>query len=389
MTSFQENLAEYVSWRHALHQHPQTAYEEVFAGDFVAEKLAGWGISVHRNLGKTGIVGVLHGKKEASRAIGLRADMDALNIEERTNLPYGSKYACKMHACGHDGHTTALLAAAQYLSQTRHFSGTVHFIFQPAEEGAGGALAMMHDGLFERFPCDSVYSTHNWPDLPLGQAGVCVGPILANADQFKLRIVGRGGHAAFPHNLTDSVLCSAHIITALQSLVARNLHPFDAGVVSVSTIHAGESFNVIPESVELGGTVRSFKPDVQQSLKDGIFRIAQNVCRAFSAEATEYEYRNVIEATVNTPKETGVCVDVLGKILGQENVDTKFVPTMGGDDFGSMIKNIPGCYVFLGCRDDKHPEKLHSPYYDYNDALIPIGANYWVKLVETALSMPQ
>jgi amidohydrolase len=383
--AFQENLHEYAAWRHALHQNAQTGFEETFASDFVAEKLAEWGIEVHRGLGKTGVVGVLHGNKGKGRMIGLRADMDALSLDEQTNLPYASKNPGKMHACGHDGHVATLLTAAQYLAKTRNFKGSVCFIFQPGEEGWGGARAMIKDGLFEKFPCHKVYGMHNYSTFSLGKAGLRAGPMLANSDHFSMCIVGKGGHAAFPHNFTDSIVCAAHVIIAIQSLVARNLNPLESGVVSVAHIEGGKIFNVMPESVLLRGTARSFKPEVREMLKDGIIRIAQNVCRAFGAEAVDYDYEYVIDATSNEAKEVAFCTSVLADLLGKDNVDDNIPPVMGAEDFGSMLEKVPGCYVRLGSGDKEHHADLHNPAFDFNDKLIPIGASYWVRLVEAAL----
>ena len=382
---FQQSLDEVAAWRHVLHQNAQTGFEETFASDFVAEKLASWGITVHRGLGKTGVVGVLTGNKGEGPMIGLRADMDALSLDEHTNLPYASKNPGKMHACGHDGHVATLLAAARYLAKTPNFKGSVCFIFQPGEEGWGGARAMIKEGLFEKFPCQRVYGLHNISTMPLGKAGARVGPMMANSDHFSLRIMGKGGHAAFPHYFTDSVLCAAHIITALQSLVARNMDPLEAGVVSVAHIEGGKVFNVMPESVLLRGTARSFKPEVREMLKEGILRIAQNVCRAFGAEVADYDYEYVIDATVNESKEAAFCLGVLKTLLGEDNVDDNIPPVMGAEDFGSMMDKVPGCYVKLGSGDEGHRAVLHNPTFDFNDKLIPIGASYWVRLVEAAL----
>ena len=382
---FQHSLDEVAAWRHVLHQNAQTGFEETFASDFVAEKLSAWGITVHRGLATTGVVGVLKGNKGEGPMIGLRADMDALNMEEQTNQPYASKNPGKMHACGHDGHVAMLLSAARYLAKTRNFSGTVCFIFQPGEEGCGGARAMIADRLFEKFPCQRIFGMHNWSSMPMGQAGLRAGPVMANADKFSLRITGKGGHAAFPHYLTDTILCAAHVITALQSLVARNLNPLESGVVSVAEIKAGHTFNVMPESVYLRGTTRSFKPDVRKLFDEGILRITKNVCHAFSAEVEDYEYIYDIDATVNDAKETAFCAEVLGELLGKENVDENMTPVMGAEDFGCMLEKVPGCYIGLGGRDGEHQEGLHSSHYDFNDKVIPIGASYWVRLVEAAL----
>jgi len=383
---FKRDLPEYSSWRRELHRNAQTAFEETFASGFVAEKLRSWGLEVHRGLAVTGVIGVLNGTCGEGPMIGLRTDMDALNMEEQTGLlPYASRNAGRMHGCGHEGHVVMLLAAARYLASARDFKGSVCFIFQPAEEGGGGAKRMIAEGLFEKFPCRKIYGMHNWPELPVGKAGLRAGPVMANSDQFTLRIKGKGGHAAFPHLCADVVLCASHVVAALQSLVARNIDPLDAGVVSVAHVEAGKTFNVMPESALLRGTARSFRPEVREILKEGIGRVAENVCRAFGAGA-EYEYEYGIDATINDPAETAFCAGVLRDLLGKENVDTEISPVMGGEDFGSMLEKVPGCYVVLGSRDELHGESLHSPRFDFNDAIIPLGAAYWVKLVKAALS---
>lgn len=381
----QKNLPDYAAWRQTLHQNAQTAFEETFASDFVAEKLKAWGIEVHRGLAKTGVVGVIKGKRGEGPMIGLRADMDALNLEEQSGKPYASRNKGKMHACGHEGHVATLLAAAEYLAQTADFKGSVALIFQPAEEGTGGAKAMIAEGLFDRFPCRRIFGMHNWPSIPIGKAAVRAGPVMANSDHFTLHLKAKGGHAAFPHLCTDAILAASHVVTALQSLVSRNLDPLEAGVVSVAHIEAGQTYNVMPESALLRGTARSFKPGVRELLKDGIGRIAENVCRALGAEVAGYNYEYGIDATVNDEKETAFCAGVLKELLGEANVDTNMTPVMGGEDFGAMLDKVPGCYIALGSADAQHTESLHSPRFDFNDAIIPIGASYWVRLVEAAL----
>ncbi len=381
LAALQEELT---AWRRTLHQHPQTNYEETWISDFVAEKLQSFGLEIHRNIAVTGVVGILHGQKPGPM-IGLRADMDALDIVEQNNMPWQSKTPGKMHGCGHDGHTTMLLGAARYLAETRNFSGSVAFIFQPAEEGGNGAQRMIDEGLFEKFPITQVYAMHNWPDLPIGQIAVAPGPMLANSDRFTLTITGIGGHAAYPQNITDPVVVAAHIITAWQSIVSRNIHPMEAGVISVTMLKASDAFNVVADKVVLNGTARSYKPEVRDLIEKRMGELATAIASGFGASAV-LDYNRGYDATINTAPETAVAAKVAAEIVGADNVDTAFVPIMGGEDFGAMLKAKPGCYIVVGAADEEHKNKLHHPCYDFNDKIIPIGASYFARLVETVLS---
>lgn len=379
--------AEFTAWRRELHAHPQTAFEETFASDFVAQKLADFGLSVQRGLATTGVVGTLQGKGETNghvRAIGLRADIDALDITEQNDVSYRSQYPGKMHACGHDGHTTMLLAAAKHLAATRNFAGTVHFIFQPAEENEGGGRVMVEEGLFERFKCDAVFGMHNWPGLPVGEFAVCEGPAMAAFDVFEIRIQGRGCHAAMPHIGVDSIVVASHVVTALQTIASRQTNPLDQIVVSVTQIHAGDTWNVIPQEVVLRGTVRTFRPHVQDMAETSLKRIATGVASSFGATAT-IDYQRRYPATVNTPLQSKWAVEAAGATVGNDHVETEPQPCMGSEDFAFMLQECPGCYIWVGNGVSDGGRVLHSPRYDFNDSIIPIGASYWVRLVEQLL----
>lgn len=380
---FVARLDEIKGWRHHLHAHPETAYQEHATSDFVAAKLAEFGLEVHRGLAGTGVVGVL--KTGEGTAIGLRADMDALHIEETTNLPYSSRHTGRMHACGHDGHTTMLLAAASHLARTRSFRGTAVFIFQPAEEHEGGGRAMVQDGLFEKFPVQAVYGMHNWPGLALGTMAVTAGPIMAATCGFDIVVRGKGCHAAMPHTGTDAVLAAAQLIVALQSIPSRSLHPVDSGVVSVTQIHAGDTWNIIPAEVHLRGTIRSFREPVEQLIARRMTEIAKGIGAAFGCDI-DVDVHVGYPATVNSPAEADHARRAAALVVGDDNVDTKPVPSMGAEDFSFMLKERPGCYVWLGNGPMDGGRVLHSPHYDFNDQAIPIGASYWVRLVETQLA---
>lgn len=380
---FVARLDEIKGWRHHLHAHPETAYQEHATSDFVAAKLAEFGLEVHRGLAGTGVVGVL--KTGEGTAIGLRADMDALHIEETTNLPYASRHTGRMHACGHDGHTTMLLAAASHLARTRSFRGTAVFIFQPAEEHEGGGRAMVQDGLFEKFPVQAVYGMHNWPGLALGTMAVTAGPIMAATCGFDIVVRGKGCHAAMPHTGTDAVLAAAQLIVALQSIPSRSLHPVDSGVVSVTQIHAGDTWNIIPAEVHLRGTIRSFREPVEQLIARRMTEIAKGIGAAFGCDI-DVDVHVGYPATVNSPAEADHARRAAALVVGDDNVDTKPVPSMGAEDFSFMLKERPGCYVWLGNGPMDGGRVLHSPHYDFNDQAIPIGASYWVRLVETQLA---
>lgn len=378
--------ADMTEWRRHIHENPETAFEEFKTSEFVAGKLKEFGIEVHRDIAGTGVVGVLHGEGgPTGRAIGLRADMDALNMEEANSFAHASKVPGKMHGCGHDGHTTMLLGAARYLAETRNFAGTVNFIFQPAEEGAGGGRRMVEEGLFTRFPCDMVFGMHNWPDLPPGQIVVKEGPIMAGADQFEIKVAGKGGHAALPHHTIDPIVIAAHIITATQTVVSRNISPIESGVISITQVHAGSAYNVIPEEVILRGTVRALSHEVRELLETRLRHIVETVPVTFGSTAT-INYRRGYPPTVNhggAPYE--LAAQVARKVAGEDNVLNNVGPSMGAEDFAFMLQERPGSYVWVGQGGSELGCLLHNPRYDFNDDIMPLGTSYWATLVETAL----
>jgi hippurate hydrolase len=337
---------------------------------------------VHAGIARTGLVGVLRGKREGSGAIGLRADMDALHIHELTNKPYASKNAGRMHACGHDGHTTMLLGAARYLAETRDFAGTAYFIFQPAEENEGGGRAMVEDGLFEKFPVTAVYGMHNWPGAPVGEIGLKVGPMMAAADTFEIILTGHGAHGAMPHQGIDPVVIAAQIVTGLQSIVSRNVDPIEAGVVTVTQIHGGDTWNVIPAEVVMRGTTRSFKQEVQALIRERLERVARGIAQAHGASA-EVRYTHGYPPTVNSEAETHHAAKIAAGVVGEGMVNPDVAPVMGAEDFSFMLEKRPGSYVWLGAGEDE--PNLHSPHFDFNDEILPIGASYWARLVEETL----
>jgi hippurate hydrolase len=387
LARLKETNAEASQWRRHIHAHPETAFEEFKTSDYVANLLTSWGVEIHRGMAKTAVIGLIKGKVNASgKAVGLRADLDALNILEETNVTHCSKHEGKMHACGHDGHTAMLLAATKYLAETRNFDGTVYAIFQPAEEGGGGGDVMVKEGFFKKFPCEAVFGMHNWPWMRAGAMAICEGPMTASTDTFILKVTGKGGHAAFPHSTIDVIPCAASIVTALQTLVSRNTDPADSAVISVCKFQAGtESLNVIPESVTLGGTVRAFKPETRKMLEQGIRRIVKSISEAYGATA-EVDWKTGYPSVVNTAKETQLCWSVAEQVVGKGNVST-FTPTMGGEDFAYFLQACPGAYIALGQGKTDSSPGLHSPHYDFNDEVLPIGAAYWVKLAETALPL--
>ncbi len=381
-----EMVKDVTQWRRDLHENPETAFEEFRTADIVAEKLKEWGIETHQNIGRTGVVGVLKGRKNTSgKTIGLRADMDALNIDENNKFSHVSKTCGKMHACGHDGHTAMLLGAAKYLAQNPDFDGTVNFIFQPAEEGGGGADVMIKDKLFEKFPCDEVYALHNWPDMKVGEIGVAGGPVTASSDRFKITIKGKGGHAAFPHKHIDSIAIGSTISLALHAVVSSNTNPLDGALVSVTKFHGGVSTNAMPEVVELEGTVRCFNPETRLALEEQIQKVAQGIALGYGAVA-EVEYTRNYPSVVNTEDKVEFIKKVAAKTVGEKNV-LNFRPTMGSEDFAFMLQKKPGVYIALGQADADHNEGLHSPRYDFNDAVIPHGIKYWVTLAKEALPL--
>lgn len=383
---------EIAALRRELHQNPQTAYEEEFASNLIAQKLTEWGISFKRGYATTGIVATIEGQSSQSgKTIGLRADIDALDIIEKSGQPWASKTPGKMHGCGHDGHTAILLGTAKYLQETKNFDGKVHLIFQPAEEGGRGADKMIEDGLFDDFPCDSVYGLHNWPGLPLGRMETRVGALMANVDEFVIEITGKGGHAAMPDKTIDPAICAAQLVTALQTIVSRNASPVEPLVVSVTNINVGTgAFNVIGDSAKLTGTVRSFSEEMRQFARKRIEEICAGIGATFGAKVEMTEFIFGTDATINTEAETHFAASCAAKILGADNVSTKADLCMGGEDFGSFLKVKPGAYVFMGQgtkQDSPHNHGLHSPFYDFNDDLIPIGMSYFSALVEEAMPL--
>jgi amidohydrolase len=372
------------AWRREIHQNPELMYDVEGTAAFVAERLRAFGCDeVKTAIGRTGVVGVIHGAKGSSeRAIGLRADMDALPIEEETNLPYRSKIPGKMHACGHDGHTAMLLGAAQRLAQTRDFDGKAVVIFQPAEEGGAGAMAMIDDGLMDKFGIEQVYGMHNMPALPVGSFSLRKGPTMASADEITIIVEGRGGHGAMPHQGIDPVLIGAQIVTALQTIASRNVDPLDSCVVSVTRFEAGTANNIIPQSAWLNGTVRTLKAATRDAVEKRIHEIVAGVAAAGGATA-RVEYRRGYPPTVNHGAQTDFAAEVARKVAGDSHVDANTAPSMGAEDFSFMLEARPGAFIFIGNGDSA---MLHHPAYDFNDEVLPYGMSYWVELVETALA---
>ena len=382
--------ASLASLRREIHAHPELCFEEVRTADLVARKLTEWGIEIHRGLGTTGVVGLIKNGNSA-RAVGLRADMDALPMQESNTFNHTSTQPGKMHACGHDGHTAMLLAAAQHLASNRNFDGTVYLIFQPAEEGGGGAREMIKDGLFDQFPMQAVFGMHNWPGFEVGQFAVASGPVMASSNEFKITIHGKGGHAAAPHNGLDPVPLACQMVQAFQTIISRNKKPMDAGVISVTMIHAGAATNVIPERCELQGTVRTFSTEVLDLIEQRMKAIAEHTCAAFGMSCV-FEFVRNYPPTINSVKEAEFARQVMTGIVGADHVVLQ-EPTMGAEDFSYLLQVKPGCYCFIGNGDGAHrdmghgegPCTLHNASYDFNDELIPLGATYWVRLAEAWL----
>ena len=380
--------------RRDLHAHPELCFEEVRTAELVAARLTEWGIPIHRGLGTTGVVGIVHGRDggRSGRAIGLRADMDALPMTEFNTFAHASQHPGKMHACGHDGHTAMLLAAAQHFAAHRDFDGTVYLIFQPAEEGGGGAREMIQDGLFERFPMEAVFGMHNWPGLPVGQFAVSPGPVMASSNEFRITLTGKGGHAAMPHMGCDPVPIACQIVQGFQTIVTRNKKPVEAAVISVTMIHAGEASNVIPDSCEIQGTVRTFTFETLDLIERRMREVAEGISAAFGARC-DFHFRRNYPPTINTPYEADFARRVMAGIVGEANALPQ-EPTMGAEDFSFMLMEKPGAYCFIANGDGAHragyeggghdagPCTLHNPHYDFNDELIPLGATYWVRLAE-------
>ncbi|WP_460450267.1 M20 aminoacylase family protein [Alsobacter sp. SYSU BS001988] len=369
--------------RRDLHAHPEIGFEEVRTSGVVAEKLASWGVEVHRGVGRTGVVGVLQGRGGPGRRIGLRADMDALPMDETTNLPFRSTVPGRFHGCGHDGHTTMLLGAARYLAETRDFPGTAVFVFQPAEEGLGGARAMLADGLFERFPCDEIYGLHNAPNLAPGQISVFPGPAMAGADFFDIRVRGRGSHGAMPHMGNDPVVAAITLAGALQTIVSRNANPLEAAVLSITQIHAGSAYNVIPEEAALAGTIRTFSPALAEMVRKRTREIAAGVALSYGVEI-DVDIRSIFDVLVNHEEHAAAAAEAAREIVGDAGVLTEARPMMGSEDFADMLRVVPGAYCWVGHAGDT---PVHNPSFVLDDGILPVGASLLARIVERRLAI--
>ena len=373
--------------RRDIHAHPELAFNEKRTSEIVARELASYGCEVHRGLAGTGVVGVLR-KGTSARSIGLRADMDALPIEEKNSFTHCSRHGGKMHACGHDGHTAILLGAARYLAENTNslnFEGSIHFVFQPAEESEGGAEIMIRDGLFSQFPMDAIFGLHNWPGIPVGEMAIMPGPVMAGTCAFEILVRGHGCHAAMPDQGIDTLVVASQLVLALQTVVSRNVHPCESAVVSVTQIHGGEALNVIPDDAVLRGTIRSFKPHVQKIVEEAVKRLCVGIASAFDARISiAFDHR--FPPTVNSKAETELCRRTAETLVGEAKVRRNELPSMGAEDFAYMLQSRPGCYVWLGNGPGTGGCTLHNPRYDFNDEILPLGINYWVRLVETVLS---
>lgn len=386
MTDIIENFKDdLVALRHDFHKHPELAFQEKRTSDIVAGKLQGFGIEIHRGMGRTGVVGILKAGT-SGRAIGIRADMDALPIQEANSFSHRSSHDGRMHACGHDGHTAMLLGAACHLAATRHFDGTVYFIFQPAEENEGGAKAMIDDGLFDRFQMSHVYGMHNMPGIKEGAFAMRTGPIMAAIDMFEIIVNGQGTHAAMPHKGIDTLLVAAEILTALQTIVSRNIDPLANAVVSPTQCHGGDAWNVIPQEVVIRGCVRTFLPDVQATVKRRMQEIADGICMAYGATCL-LNYIVGYPATVNTADGVEAAAAAAAAVVGAENVEVNMPPMMPSEDFAFMLQKKPGSYIMIGNGDGEGSCMVHNPSYDFNDNILTTGAKYWVKLVEQQLAV--
>jgi len=382
-----DHLDELTAIRRDIHAHPEIGFEETRTGDLVAAKLAEYGVEVHRGLATTGVVGTIR-RGNSLRAIGLRADMDCLPMQELNEFAHRSQYDGKMHGCGHDGHTTMLLGAARHLAATRNFDGTVHFIFQPGEEGFGGGRVMVEEGLFEKFPCDAVFAMHNKPGIPIGSIAVRTGPMLAASDRFDIHIKAKGGHAAHPHLGTDAFVIGAHIVLALQTIPSRNVDPVDSAVISIGFMRGGSAYNVIPDGLHIGGTVRSFRPEVRDLLERRIGEVARGAAALHGAEA-ELAYRRGYPPTINHADEAGFAADVAAEICGDANVQRNVAPSLGGEDFSYMLQQRPGAMLWLGNGPGEGGCLLHNARYDFNDSALPVGISFFVRLAERFLAPGQ
>ena len=387
--------AELTAIRRDLHAHPELSYEEFRTSDVVAAKLTEWGIEVHRGMGGTGVVGVIRGKGNSTRAVGLRADMDALPMQEVNTFAHASTIPGKMHGCGHDGHTTMLLGAARYLAESRDFDGIVYVIFQPAEEGGAGAKRMVDDGLFDTFPMDAVFGMHNWPGMPVGQFGLTDGPIMASANEFKITLTGKGSHAGMPHLGADPVMAVVQLAQSMQTIVTRNRNPVDAAVLSITQIHTGSADNVVPNDAVMRGTVRTFTLETLDLIERRMREISEHTAAAMGC-TVDFQFDRNYPPTINHPKEAAFSAEVLRDIVGSQNVNAGVDPTMGAEDFAFMLLSKPGSYIWLGAglgehRDAGHgmgPCMLHNGSYDFNDEVLPLGATYWVELARKWLAQP-
>lgn len=377
-------LETYIAIRRDIHAHPELAFRENRTSDIVASVLEKLGLEVHRGLAGTGVIGKLS-RGSSDRAIGLRADMDALPIAEKNEFGHRSQSAGHMHACGHDGHTAMLLAAADMLAKSETFDGTVYFIFQPAEETEGGGRVMVEEGLFEHFPMEAVFGMHNWPGLPAGQIAVHDGPVMASADRFDIVLTGRGAHAAMPHQGRDTILAGSALVQALQSVVSRRLDPLESAVVSITRFHAGDAYNILPEQVHLAGTIRAFNASTRKQAENEMRKIVDGVAATFGMQS-RFDIQHGYPATVNSHAESALCRAVAESVVGRKNVRTDLPPSMGAEDFSFMLLAKPGCYVWLGNGAGEGGCMLHNPRYDFNDEVLPIGAAYWCRLVETVLA---
>jgi len=388
------DAASITTLRRDIHAHPELCFQEQRTADVIAKALTDWGIPIHRGLGTTGVVGIVK-NGTSSRAVGLRADIDALPMQEGNTFPHASKHPGKMHACGHDGHTAMLLAAAKHLARHRNFDGTVYLVFQPAEEGGGGAREMIKDGLFEQFPMEAIFGAHNWPGMSVGQFALRPGPCYASSNEFKITIRGKGAHGAMPHLGVDPVPVAAALVQAFQTIISRNKRPIDTGVISVTMIHTGEATNVIPESCVMEGTVRTFTTEVLDLIEARMQAMSLSIAEAYGC-SVDFAFSRNYPPTINHEAETAFARRVLGEVVGPENV-VDFEPTMGAEDFSYYLQKIPGCYFMIGNGDGAHREgghglgpcMLHNPSYDFNDDLIPLGATAWVRIAESWLNTPR
>ena len=384
LNSINQMLNEMKSWRQDLHKIPEIGLEEYETSKYIKNKLKEFNINFKEGYSNTGLVAWVKGNKgNSNKSIGLRADFDALPMPEKNNFEYKSSKDGMMHACGHDGHTSMLLGAAKYISESNDFDGTVYFIFQPGEEGFAGGKKMIEDGLFDDFSIDEVYALHNWPDLPLGSFGVNSGPMMAAVDEFDIIVKGKGGHAAFPQLVIDPIIVASQIVTAIQTIISRSTDPVDKALISITKIHGGTAYNVIDDEVKLSGTIRTFKPETRSFIEKKIEEIANGIAKAHGAGANiEFDLINKYPPTINSKKESEFAAKIAKQMVGEENVNTNIDPSMGGEDFSYLLNKKPGSYLYIGQGDENHKAHLHTTKYDFNDNLLPIGVNYWVNLVK-------